>query len=68
MSSLNRALSSQSATSILLAGRSGIGRKVCVNVMSNMLNQDMLIPYTSRDYGIREFKKDLKVYMELAGA
>lgn len=36
--------------------------------MSNMLNQDLLIPYTCRDYGIREFKKDLKIYMELAGA
>jgi dynein heavy chain 2 len=33
-----------------------------------MLNQEMLVPYTSRDYGLREFKKDLKGYLEQAGA
>jgi dynein heavy chain 2 len=34
--------------------------------MSTMLNLEVIQPYTSRDYGIREFKRDLKQYMELA--
>lgn len=68
LSSLNRALSATSATAILLAGRSGIGRKTCTALMAMLLHLDFLQPYTGRDYGTREFKRDLKSYMELAGA
>lgn len=34
--------------------------------MCTMLNLEVLMPYTCRDYGIREFKRDLKSYMEIA--
>ncbi|CAD8135851.1 unnamed protein product [Paramecium octaurelia] len=66
LTSLNRALSSQSQTTLLLAGRNGIGRKMGLQIMSTMLNLEILQPYTCRDYGIREFKRDLKSYMETA--
>jgi len=59
---------SSTGTAILLAGRSGIGRKTCVSIMATMLHLDVLLPYTNRDYGVREFKRDLKSYMEIAGA
>lgn len=36
--------------------------------MATLLHLDVLQPYTGRDYGVREFKKDLKLYMEIAGA
>jgi len=64
MSALDRALSMPG--SILLAGRAGIGRKSCVGLASLMLRLEKVQPATTRDYSLREFKKDLKVFMEIA--
>jgi len=64
LSSLDKALSVPGG--ILLAGRPGIGRKSCVSLVSTMLRIKCVNPSTSRDYGLREFKKELKVFLELA--
>jgi hypothetical protein len=48
-----------------LAGRNGIGRKMSVAIMATLLHLEVLQPYTGRDYGIRELRRDLKAYMEL---
>lgn len=64
LSALDRALSMPG--SVLLAGRSGIGRKSCVSLISVMLRMTIVSPSTSRDYGSREFKKELKGFLEVA--
>jgi len=51
---------------VLLAGRSGIGRKTCVSLTATMLRMDVVSPSTNRDYSVREFKKELKTFLELA--
>jgi dynein heavy chain 2, cytosolic len=60
---LDRSLSENG--SILLAGRSGIGRKSCVSLVASMLRMQIVSPSTSRDYGMREFKKELKGFLEI---
>ncbi|KAL4440929.1 hypothetical protein ABPG74_009342 [Tetrahymena malaccensis] len=66
LSSLDRCLSQSG--SVLLAGRSGIGRKSCISLMATMLRMEIVSPSTSRDYSTREFKKELKVFLEKAAA
>ena len=64
LSALDRALSMPGG--ILLCGRCGIGRKSCVALMTNMLRLEIVQPSISRDYSIREFKKELKAFLEIA--
>lgn len=64
LSSLDRALSVPGA--VLLAGRCGIGRRSCVSLIATMLRVKLVQPSTSRDYGLREFKKELKLFLEAA--
>ena len=64
ISSLDRALSR--SYSVLLAGRSGIGRKICTSLVALMLRMDFLSPSLGKDYSSREFKKDLKHFLEIA--
>ncbi|EGR28544.1 hypothetical protein IMG5_173090 [Ichthyophthirius multifiliis] len=65
LSSLDRALSTSG--SILLSGRSGIGRRSCISLIGTMLRMEIVSPSTSRDYSTREFQKELKVFLEKAG-
>lgn len=64
ISALDKALSYPGG--VFLAGRAGIGRKSCVSLVSTMLRMEVKSPSTNRDYGIREFKKEVKVIMEMA--
>jgi dynein heavy chain 2 len=48
---------------ILMAGRSGVGRKTATQLVSHMLNMTLFSPNISRDYGMKEFKRDLKQVM-----
>lgn len=62
---LDRGLSSNK--SLLLAGRSGIGRKTCISLVSLLLNLEPLSPFLTKDYSIRDFRKELKGFLEIAG-
>jgi dynein heavy chain 2 len=52
---------------LLLAGRSGVGRRTTVQLISHMLNKEFFTPSISREYSMKEFKRDLKVVMQKAG-
>ena len=45
---------------ILMAGRSGVGRKTTTQLIAHMLNMTFFSPNISRDYSMKEFKRDLK--------
>lgn len=45
---------------ILMAGRSGVGRKTTTQLIAHMLNMNFFSPNMHRDYGMKEFKKDIK--------
>ena len=51
---------------MVLAGRCGTGRRSCVQLISNMMRLEFFTLNITKDYGIREFKKDLKVFFEVA--
>jgi dynein heavy chain 2 len=63
VSQLDRILSTPGGCA-LIAGRSGIGRRICINLVSHMLRLELYTPYINREYSTREFKKDLKFIME----
>jgi dynein heavy chain 2 len=52
---------------LLLAGVSGIGRRSCSQLVANILQIEFYTPNISRDYSIKEFKRDLKVVLGQAG-
>ena len=45
---------------LLLAGRSGVGRKQATQLISHMLNMEFFSPNINREYSMKEFKRDLK--------
>uniref|UniRef100_A0AAY5E9K0 Cytoplasmic dynein 2 heavy chain 1 n=1 Tax=Electrophorus electricus TaxID=8005 RepID=A0AAY5E9K0_ELEEL len=53
--------------SLLLAGRSGVGRRTAVSVVSHMHGATLFTPKISRSYGLKQFRADLKTVMQLAG-
>ena len=46
--------------SLLLAGRSGVGRRTAVTLIAHMHQMTLFTPNVSRLYGIKNFKTDLK--------
>ena len=46
--------------SLLLAGRSGVGRRTAVSLVAHMHNMTLFTPKISRGYTIKNFKNDLK--------
>lgn len=65
MSALDRSLSFNEGN-ILIAGRSGIGRRMCVQLTALMLRLDFVTPSITKDYALRDFKKELKALFEKA--
>lgn len=47
--------------SLLLAGRSGVGRRTAVTLVTHMHNIEVVTPKVSRSYGLKQFKNDLKL-------
>lgn len=47
--------------SLLLAGRSGVGRRTAVLVTAHMHQMTLFTPKVSRNYGVKHFRNDLKV-------
>ncbi len=52
--------------SLLLAGRSGVGRRTAIGVVASMNNMKLFSPKVSRTYGIKQFKNDLKTVCSFA--
>ena len=46
--------------SLLLAGRSGVGRRSATLLVANMHGMTMFTPKVSRGYTVKQFKNDLK--------
>ncbi|CAH1776602.1 unnamed protein product [Owenia fusiformis] len=66
MARVDRALTMPGG-SLLMAGRSGIGRRTAVSVVSHMHQMELFTPKMSRGYGLKNFKNDLKTVMQHAG-
>ena len=49
------------AGSLLLAGRSGVGRRTAATIVAHMHQMQMFSPKVSRGYGLKQFKNDLKI-------
>ncbi|KAL0175175.1 hypothetical protein M9458_031143, partial [Cirrhinus mrigala] len=52
--------------SLLLAGRSGVGRRTATCVVSHMHGASLFTPKISRSYSLKHFKSDLKTVMQSA--
>ena len=46
--------------SLLLAGRSGVGRRTAVLLVAHMHHMELVSPKITRGYGTKQFKTDLK--------
>lgn len=46
--------------SLLLAGRSGVGRRTAVTLVAHMHQMTLFSPKISRGYSLKHFKNDLK--------
>ncbi|XP_077466766.1 cytoplasmic dynein 2 heavy chain 1 isoform X1 [Stigmatopora argus] len=66
VSRLDRVLS-RPGGSLLLAGRSGVGRHTATFLVSHMHGYSLFTPNISRHYTLKHFKTDLKNVMQLAG-
>ena len=51
--------------SLLLAGRSGVGRRTAIGVVAAMSNMKLFSPKVSRTYGLKQFENDLKLVCRL---
>ena len=56
---IDRVLSSPGG-SLLLAGRSGAGRRTAVKLVSHTHSMEIVTPHVSRSYTVKHFKNDLK--------
>ena len=66
ISRVDRVLSTPGG-SMLLCGRSGVGRREVVSLCAYALRMHMVELKMTRDYGMREFKQEIKAAMILAG-
>ncbi|XP_034521541.1 LOW QUALITY PROTEIN: cytoplasmic dynein 2 heavy chain 1 [Ailuropoda melanoleuca] len=66
MSRIDRVLSFPGG-SLLLAGRSGVGRRTITSLVSHMHGAVLFSPKISRGYELKQFKNDLKHVLHLAG-
>ncbi|CAB3978327.1 cytoplasmic dynein 2 heavy chain 1-like [Paramuricea clavata] len=53
--------------SLLMAGRSGVGRRTAVSLVAHMHSIELFTPKISRGYQLKNFKNDLKTVMQLTG-
>ncbi|CAH8543326.1 unnamed protein product [Schistosoma rodhaini] len=63
---IDRVLSRPSG-SLLLAGRSGIGRRSALNVVAHIHQLNVFRLHTGRDYQMRQFITDMKTVCQVAG-
>ena len=53
--------------SLLLAGCSGVGRRLALTLLAHMHQMQLHTPKMGRAYGLKQFRADLKAAMQLAG-
>ena len=53
--------------SLMLSGRSGVGRRTALSVVAHMHHLELFTPHISRTYGLKQFRADLKSVMQRAG-
>lgn len=51
--------------SLLLSGRSGVGRRTALLLTAHMHQIEIVTPHISRNYGLKQFKNDLKAVSTL---
>ena len=56
---------SQPGGSLVMAGRSGVGRRTALSLVAHMHQINVVSPKVSRAYGIKQFKNDLKTVCRL---
>ena len=56
----DRVLSNRVGRSLLLIGRSGVGRHTTIKLLSVMHHARIMTPYPGRNYGRKQFTNDLK--------
>merc|ERR1719498_815905 len=64
---IDRALSAPTYNDVLLVGRSGVGRRSLTSLMSHMSRLQVFSPICAKKYGDKEWKRDLKQVMQMAG-
>lgn len=57
----DRVLSNPDDRSLLLIGRSGVGRHTTIRLLSVMHHAQVMTPYPGRNYGRKQFINDLKL-------
>jgi len=60
----DRILSNRSCRSLVMAGRSGVGRHTCVKILSVLHKARLLTSYPGKNYGQKQFISDLKIVIE----
>ena len=65
ISQLDRVLS-RPGGAVLLAGRSGIAKRTCALLTAHMVRLHIFTPLVTKDYSVKEFKKDLRAALESA--
>ena len=53
--------------SLLLSGRSGVGRTIAVSLVAHMHQLEIVTPHISRSYSLKHFKNDLKAVRKRSG-
>ncbi|XP_063840903.1 LOW QUALITY PROTEIN: cytoplasmic dynein 2 heavy chain 1-like [Scylla paramamosain] len=66
MARVDRILTSPGG-SVLMAGRSGVGRRTAISVVANLHGIKVISPSMSLGYNIKNFRNDLKQVMQSAG-
>jgi dynein heavy chain 2 len=64
---LDRAFSAPTYNDVLLVGRSGVGRRSLTSLMAHMHRLQVFSPVCAKRYGDKEWKRDLKQVMQMAG-
>lgn len=57
----DRILTNPDGRSLLLIGRSGVGRHTTIKLLSVMHHAQVMTPYPGRNYGRKQFVNDLKL-------
>jgi dynein heavy chain 2 len=66
VSRFDRVLTTAPGGSMLLCGRSGVGRRTALAISSSMNNMKIFTPKINRSYNIKHFKNDLKTVCNFA--
>ena len=66
MARIDRVLTSPGG-SLMLSGRSGVGRRTALSVVAHMHHMELFTPHITRNYSLKQFKADLKTIMQKVG-